>query len=202
MMKVGLVNLYGNSVLSISSENGDRDMCCKALLITSLPEARGVTRSLRLWNTRCFGGGPLDLSLCGGDSFLLCLQRGGEIVLSLWGGECLFSRTLCDREATLSLWGGDCLLSLSLSLCRSPMLCSSLHEWLSVGLGPLRQRSSLSLLACYYRPIPAVLTYPSLYPYWIEMVPWCWWLTFHPTSGIQVPYFGLVKVVLNSPCEL
>ena len=151
MMKVGLVNLYGNSVLSISSENGDRDMCCKALLITSLPEAWGVTRSLRLWNTRCFGGGPLDLSLCGGDSFLLCLQRGGETVLSLWGGECLFSRTLCDREATLSLWGGDCLLSLSLSLCHSPMLCSSLHEWLSVGLGPLWQRSSLSLLACYYR---------------------------------------------------
>ena len=48
MMKVGLVNLCGKFVLSIPSENGDRDICCKALLIPSLLEAWGVTRSLRL----------------------------------------------------------------------------------------------------------------------------------------------------------
>ena len=149
MMKVGLVNLYGNSVLSISSENGDRDICCKALLIASLLEAWGVTRSSRLWNIGRFRGGPLDLSLCGRDSFLLCLQRGEETVLSLWGRDCLFSGTQCDRETTLSLWGGDFLLSHS--LCCSPMLCSSFHEWLDAGLGPFRRKSSSSLLACYCR---------------------------------------------------
>lgn len=133
MVKIGLVNLYDRYMLSISSENGERDICYSALLIASILEVWEVKGSPRPQNVGRWGGGIPILSLCGKDSSLLCLHEGVETVLSLWGGDSSF---LCLKggETVLSLWGGDCLLSQF--PCRFPMLLSSLQDWFGVGLGP------------------------------------------------------------------
>lgn len=50
ILNVGLVNLHNKSVFSISFENKDWDIYYKALLMASVLETWGVTKSQGLWN--------------------------------------------------------------------------------------------------------------------------------------------------------
>ena len=50
MVNVGLVNLRGIFVLSITFENEEHDICCSALFIASFPEVWGVGSTLRPQN--------------------------------------------------------------------------------------------------------------------------------------------------------
>ena len=81
-MKVGLVNLFGRSVLSISSKNGDCDIWWRALLMASSPKTCNIVR------TREWGIGPLSFSPS--YSSLLLLKWGGETVLSFGGSPLSF----------------------------------------------------------------------------------------------------------------
>ena len=122
-MKVGLVNLLGKFVFSLSFENRDWNIWCRALLMASSLVTWGVVRTQEWWI------GPLSLS----PSYfsLLLLWGGGETVLSLGG---VFS---------CSPWGWGDLLSLFRFL--SPTPRSSPREWLDAGLSLLWWCSSLSL---------------------------------------------------------
>ena len=130
MVKVGLVNLRGRLVFSISKKKkGDWDICCKFLLIASHTEVDSVTGIWELETIMCWETGLLCLSLsC---SSLLFYLGGEETILSLWG--------ICSR----SPWGWIIFLSLFLVL--SPSTCSAPQEWLGVGLWPLQWWSTSSL---------------------------------------------------------
>lgn len=122
MVKVGLVNLWGRSVFSISSEKRDWDICYKALLISSPPEANGVTGTQEWGTVTRWEIGPLCLSLsCFSRLFFL---GGGETFLSLWG--------VCSHSPQRWI----VLLSLFLILSSSTRL--SPREWLGAKLRPLR----------------------------------------------------------------
>ena len=82
MVKVGLVNLWGRLVFSISKKKkGDWDICCKFLLIASHTEVDSVTGIWELETIMCWETGLLCLSLsC---SSLLFFLGGEETILSL-----------------------------------------------------------------------------------------------------------------------
>lgn len=82
-MSMDLTKHCGRSVLSISSENGERDIYCNALLIASFPIFCGVEGSPLSLTTTRWGDGPLLPTFRGGDSTLLYLL-GGKIDLSLY----------------------------------------------------------------------------------------------------------------------
>ena len=118
--KDGFNKSSSKSMLSISSENGEREICCKALLIASFSKFCGVKGFLQ---STCIpnllGKAPLTAVCCENDPLCLSLQegRGGESTPPyLLTREIILSLYLCGVVTDLSLYrrGEESILSLSL----------------------------------------------------------------------------------------
>ena len=117
--KDGFNKSSSKSVFSISSENGKREICCKALLIASFPKFCGVKGSLQSTCIPNLLGEAPPTAVCY-EKGLLCLSlqegRGGESTPPyLLTREIILSLYLCG-VVTLSLYrrGEESILSLSL----------------------------------------------------------------------------------------